>query len=134
MYNAIIQCHLCGFKHSFKEEELWRIIRPINELEICILNGRARCDACNKIGPVEILIQNEALNSVFFEKIISPICYKGNTIANINKIKPTMDEPCLPCCATGKLEIQYKAHKSEGSFKGVLTEECPICQGKGYIK
>ena len=48
--------------------------------------------------------------------------------------KFTIEQPCLMCTAKGYIEVQYKAHKKEASFKGILNETCPMCDGKGYFK
>lgn len=136
MFITIIKCKLCSYEHSFEKETLWHTISIINSLEIEIREGRGKCDACKQLSAVHITVKSKAIiNAVIFEKFISPIVNKGTyTKSNTNKYKPTMDEPCLPCCATGKMEVQYKAHKSDEHFKGVLMEECPICNGKGYLK
>jgi len=80
-------------------------------------------------------VKNDGLAVVFFEKIISPTPTIGKSLipADYAHHKPTMDDPCLACCATGRLEVQYKAHYNK-DFKGIITEECPICEGKGYFK
>jgi len=136
MYSLELTCKLCGHILYMQGNELWRIILQANELELLILSQTMCCDLCQEIGPIKIEIMNDGLAVVFFEKIISPTPTIGKDVipANYPLHKPTMDNPCIACCATGRVEVQYKAHKKEGDFKGVLTEECPICEGKGYFK
>lgn len=143
MYSAEIICKKCGHILYFQEKELWRIVSIANDLEIEIVQKNICCNLCQEIGPMHLIIKNILLDMVFFEKIISPIPYGTygksptelwtNTTNNTSGFKPTINNSCTVCYGTGKLEIQYKAHKKEGNFKGILIEECPICEGKGYF-
>lgn len=147
MYSAELTCKKCGHKLYLEEPELWRIISIANDLETEIMNEKVCCNLCQEFGPMHLVVKNISIGLQIFEKNISNTPTYGKSPEeeylkqgkNISKLtnthnKPTMDNPCIVCCATGQLEVQYKAHKKEGSFKGVLIEECPICEGKGYFK
>lgn len=135
MYSLELTCKLCGHILYFSGNELWRMVLKANELELLILSAATYCNLCQEIGPMALQLKKDDDPVVFFEKIISSTTTgKYFTNEGYTTIKPTMDNPCILCCATGRLEVQYKAHKKEGSFKGVLTEECPVCDGKGYFK
>ena len=143
MYSLEIICKECGHIIYFQENELCRIASISNDLEIKVKHTGLCCNICEQIGPMQFVGKDIYLDLVFFEKIISPIPHghygvfpteiRTNTTSDTSG-KPTMDNPCILCTATGRIEVQYKAHKKEGSFKGVLTEECPMCNGKGYFK
>lgn len=162
MYTCKTTCKNCGHMTLYTEKELWRIISVANDLETELLNEGERCNICGKISPLHISVRNEDTSLLVFEKIISHMPTSGippldnlptygaspiNEILSINKDindfcnsvnnaynKSSMDSPCIMCCSKGTIEVQYKAHKKEDSFKGVLIEECPICGGKGYFK
>ena len=135
MYSLELTCKLCGHVLYMQGNELWRIILKANELELLILSQTLCCNLCQEVGPIRMEVKNDGLAVVFFEKIISPTPTIGKSLipADYAHHKPTMDDPCLACCATGRLEVQYKAHYNK-DFKGIITEECPICEGKGYFK
>jgi len=148
MYSCEATCKKCGHMALYTENELWRIISIANDLEVELKDEEEKCNICGVLGPMKLVVRNEGTSLVVFEKIISPTPTIGKSPLqdlpvtihplpkdfNVVYNKPTMDNPCIVCCATGKLEIQYKAHKKEGDFKGVLVEECPMCDGKGYFK
>ena len=159
MYSCEATCKNCGHMTLYTEKELWSIVSVANDLEMELMNEGESCNICGQLCPLHLLVKNEDTSLVVFEKNISNTPniskYGKSPIENIQDIsddlnkpfyppnsnhtnypyhKPTMDNPCIVCCATGKLEIQYRAHKKEGDFKGVLVEECPICDGKGYFK
>jgi len=142
MYSCEATCKKCGHMTLHTEDELWRIVGIVNDIEVELKEEGEKCNICEECGPIELVVRNEALSLVIFEKIISPLDLpitihplpKAPKDFNVVYNKPTMDNPCIVCCATGKIHVQYKAHKKEGDFKGVLVEECPICEGKGYFK
>jgi len=157
MYSCEATCKKCGHMTIYTENEQWRIIGIANDLEVEIRTEGKHCNICGKVGPIKIVVRNEAISLLIFEKIISPTPPIGkspiqslqdakDTIEDAWKNafyppdssqpyqKPTMDNPCVMCSAKGTIEVKYKAHKKEGSFKGILTEECPVCDGKGYFK
>ena len=137
MYSAELTCKKCGHKLYIEKSELWRIVSIANDLETEIINENVCCNLCQEFGPMHLVIKNISIGLRIFEKIISPtpnVPKYGKSPIETLGIKPTMDNPCIVCCATGQLEIQYKANKKEGNFKSILTEECPMCNGKGYFK
>ena len=56
----------------YTENELWRIISIVNDLEVELMNEGEACNICDKVGPLHILVRNEGTSLLIFEKIISP--------------------------------------------------------------
>jgi len=129
MYSLEITCQNCNDKVTYERQDLWRIILLSNELELMVLENKAACKPCQQLAPFKMVLRNLSLSVIVFEKIISNI---GNTTHT--KPKPSMDNPCAVCKIKGKIEVQYKAHRTNAGFVGILTEECPICDGRGYTK
>ena len=131
MYALEITCLNCKETLIFEREQLWRIVILSNELELKILEQKLCCNPCQQVGPMKLVVRNIYMSALIFEKIISVTI--PDTSSHIYN-KPSVNNPCILCCATGKINVKYKAHKKIGSFKGVLVEECPACEGKGYFK
>ena len=135
MYALEITCLNCSEKLIFEREQLWRIVILSHEFELQILEEKLSCKPCQQIGPMKLIVNNVGMSSlVVFEKIIPTTPYFEKTSTNTISSKLSIEQPCILCTAKGHIEVQYKAHKKSGSFKGILNETCPICSGKGYFK
>ena len=139
MYSLEIICENCKNKQRFERESSNKIIALATELEGMILTGDNYCQPCQSVIARKIIVRNMELCLVVFEKIIIPseiipTNHKWESNFDSPTSKDIIQNPCLPCVGTGKLQVQYKSHNKEDTFMSVLTEDCPTCGGKGYLK
>lgn len=136
MYTIEIRCEKCQNYHNKKYNNLalHEVLICIKSMEMDLLSCKILCEKCGSVGPARIRIK-DVTSAVFFEKIITPIVphTKSNTYNVLDKFKKLGKPPCFLCKGIGSIEIEYKAHKTI-DLKGIYTEKCPLCLGKGYLK
>lgn len=151
MYIVEFECKTCRIQvtATHPDLEIWEMEMALADMEQGIFLGKMCCHACGEVGPTAIRLREGTSGDLLSEKIISPISYteahrpedKDNKelvgwkkeVKKEDTVKFDCDNYCTMCQGTGNIEVSYQAHKTE-DLRAVHYEQCPICNGKGYIK
>jgi hypothetical protein len=148
LYKVEITYPNCGYVRSknFKDyDEAKAYLTHINtSLDrnpgICVKCFSAkRPHACLSVESKKFLLgDNKALTGNYPAKSPcrkpkdSNIESEDEKLRRINAEIKRANHPCFLCGGKGTIEVSKKGH-TQKDIRSIMTEECPICLGKGYI-